>query len=626
MKYLYKKNRANIYKRRIPNSSHFFTFNTNIYNVKNSQKFVIIFNRLSADFWAYLKLGKDMNYNLKEILEVLENYKQEATKEYIRLKTNTNKHNLKNLEELRHEHLKKLFPIKKQDKILGEIFLSGADKKVLKTARDSFKNIALGSYNDTKTHLKKIGKDIVSRSTDDLKNLYSKMRNCKDEREFLDFLSMLLKTEAEIIKIDEQRAKNRFGDFKTIVNNEVEEHSNSFTKEELEKNKSIEEIQEYFLTTTCGYTKEQLNDSKNSGYKQKKVCDILKDLLEDNNEYTADFITFNRLKEVLHIIPKIPRKTGNITGAYSYYLCYKNKPNSTKEELRSSTSTRKDLSSLKRYIDFLELKEYISPKEKRELEELIKTSNLATNKEVIKGERTATKNKAAFKDSMLKAIFNRQNRPYKIVFQKLENEKLKDNKDLLVARFYAPLLMFFTGSRLAEVVQLKVQDCEIREDNMVWLYIEANEQKGSKTAASKRIIPVHDFLSQDLNLLNFIKKAQVEKREYLFNTSAKDEDKISKEFNRHKDFLLGNLGKEDIFQNSDYTLYSFRHTYKTHLENLGVNETVINKLQGHTVDKVVEGYFSINDEVVENVNKFKKHEIVEDWSDFIKLSESLSNY
>ena len=624
MRYLYKKNKANIYKRRIPNTQAFFSFNTNIYNIKNAQKFVIIFNRLSHDLWNYLRLGKQMDFNLREIYEILEDYKTKATEEYIRLK---NKKQHKNYEELRHEHLKKLFPIKKHDPILGEITLNGADKKVLKTAKESFKNLAVGSYNDTKTHLKKIGKEITARGTDELKSLYAKMRNCKDERQFLDFLSMLLKTEAEILKIDEQRAKNRFGDSKTTVkNDEIVEDKRGFTSQELEKNKSIEEIQEYFLTTSCGYTKEQLEDSKNSAYKQKKVCDILKDLLEDNNEYTADFITFNRLKEVLHIIPKIPRKTGNITGAYSYYLCYKNKPNSTKEELRSSTSTRKDLSSLKRYIDFLELKEYISLKEKRELEELIKTSNLATNKEVIKGERTATKNKAAFKDSMLKAIFNRQNRPYKIVFDKLENEKLKDNKDLLVARFYAPLLMFFTGSRLAEIVQLKVQDCEIREDNMVWLYIEANEQKGSKTAASKRIIPVHDFLSQDLNLLNFIKKAQNEKREYLFNTLAKDEDKISKEFNRHKDFLLGNLGKEDIFQNSDYTLYSFRHTYKTHLENLGVNETVINKLQGHTVDKVVEGYFSINDEVVENVNKFKKHEIVEDWSDFIKLSESLSNY
>lgn len=622
MRYLYKKNKANIYKRRIPNTQAFFSFNTNIYNIKNAQKFVIIFNRLSHDLWNYLRLGKQMDFNLREIYEILEDYKTKATEEYIRLK---NKKQHKNYEELRHEHLKKLFPIKKHDPILGEITLSGADKKVLKTAKESFKNLAIGSYSETKPYLKKIGKEITARSTDELKSLYAKMRNCKDEKQFLDFLSMLLKTEAEILKIDEQRAKNRFGDKTTVKNDEIVEDKRGFTSEELEKNKSIEEIQEYFLTSTCCYTKEQLEDSKNSAYKQKKVCDILKDLLEDNNEYTADFITFNRLKEVLHIIPKIPRKTGNITGAYSYYLCYKNKPNSTKEELRSSTSTRKDLSSLKRYIDFLELKEYISPKEKRELEELIKTSNLATNKEVIKGERTATKNKAAFKDSMLKAIFNRQNRPYKIVFDKLENEKLKDNKDLLVARFYAPLLMFFTGSRLAEIVQLKVQDCEIREDNMVWLYIEANEQKGSKTAASKRIIPVHDFLSQDLNLLNFIKKAQNEKREYLFNTLAKDEDKISKEFNRHKDFLLGNLGKEDIFQNSDYTLYSFRHTYKTHLENLGVNETVINKLQGHTVDKIIEGYFSINDEVVENVNKFKKHEIIENWSDFIKLSESLSN-
>ncbi|MCT7485875.1 hypothetical protein N5T98_02530 [Aliarcobacter cryaerophilus] len=95
-----------------------------------------------------------MDFNLKEILEILEDYKIKATQEYIRLKSKQSK----NYEELRHEHLKKLFPIKKHDPILGEITLNGADKKVLKTAKESFKNLAVGSYNETKTHLKKIGK------------------------------------------------------------------------------------------------------------------------------------------------------------------------------------------------------------------------------------------------------------------------------------------------------------------------------------------------------------------------------------------------------------------------------------------------------------------------------------
>lgn len=233
MRYLYKKNKANIYKRRIPNTQAFFSFNTNIYNIKNAQKFVIIFNRLSHDLWNYLRLGKQMDFNLREIYEILEDYKTKATEEYIRLK---NKKQHKNYEELRHEHLKKLFPIKKHDPILGEITLSGADKKVLKTAKESFKNLAIGSYNETTPHLKKIGKEITARSTDELKSLYAKMRNCKDEKQFLDFLSMLLKTEAEILKIDEQRAKNRFGDSKTTVkNDEIVEDKRGFTSEELEK-------------------------------------------------------------------------------------------------------------------------------------------------------------------------------------------------------------------------------------------------------------------------------------------------------------------------------------------------------------------------------------------------------
>ena len=41
-----------------------------------------------------------------------------------------------------------------------------------------------------------------------------------------------------------------------------------------------------------------------------------------------------------------------------------------------------------------------------------------------------------------------------------------------------------------------------------------------------------------------------ENREYLFNTVPKDEEKISKAFNRDKDFLIGTLNKRDEFLNS----------------------------------------------------------------------------
>ena len=102
-----------------------------------------------------------------------------------------------------------------------------------------------------------------------------------------------------------------------------------------------------------------------------------------------------------------------------------------------------------------------------------------------------------------------------------------------------------------------------------------------------------------------------ENREYLFNTVPKDEEKISKAFNRDKDFLIGTLNKRDEFLNSRYTLYSFRHPYQSHMLSININETVIHKIQGHSDDKSSYGYFSMTDELVIAINSFRKHKDIE---------------
>ncbi|KLE05985.1 hypothetical protein AF78_04255 [Aliarcobacter butzleri L353] len=636
MKYLYKKNKANIYKRRIPYSDNFFTFNLKINNVKNAQKFVIIFNRLSRDLWDYLKLGKNMAYSFTEILEILEDYKQQATKEYIRLKTTNKKEKFsKNLEELRHEHLKQLFPIKKDDPIMGEITLSGGDEKVLKTARKSFKNLAIGDYTQTKAHLKQVGKDIVKRGTDDLKKLYAEKRNSKDEKEFLDFLSLLLKTEAQILKEDEKRAKIRFGNIDITIPNtqeKKEEIYNNFIKEQKQQNIKISQLEEEYLSNYCSYTKQDLENSKTEATKTRKVINILTDLLASNKQYLASDITLNKCIEVINIIPKIPVKVGNIRGSYSFYEQYIKSPNETKENLRNIKTINGDLRRFNRYIGFLVLKEFLTVKEEQQLKELIPTQKRILRSKVKNNEIKGEEKKVAWKDEMLEDIFSfTENNYYKIILDKLKKiETFKKEKDILMARFYAPLLMFFTGSRLAEVVQLKVSDCEIRikdKEEQLFLYIEANEQKGSKTQTSKRILYVHSFLSYNLNLINYVKKAQLEKREYLFNTKKDDEDVISKAFNRYKDsYVKKYLSKEDEFFNTDYTMYCFRHTFKTHMLNLGLSETLINEYQGHKDEKteVIRGYFTVNNEIIENIEKFEKHlQIKVNWDSFIELSKSI---
>ena len=110
--YLYNKNRYYFYKRRIPYTNHFYSFNTKLTNCKKATKLVIIFNKLTRNIFEYLKKeGKNLSLDYTEILTLLNDYKEKALLEN------------QELEEQRHNHLSKLFKVEKDDPILGKITL-----------------------------------------------------------------------------------------------------------------------------------------------------------------------------------------------------------------------------------------------------------------------------------------------------------------------------------------------------------------------------------------------------------------------------------------------------------------------------------------------------------------------
>lgn len=614
MKYLYKKNRYYFYKRRIPNTNYFYSFNTKLTNSKKASKLVIIFNKLTRDIFDYIKSqGKLVPFNITEVINILDDYKEQALIEG------------KELEELRHNHLSELFKIEKEDPLLGKIRLSGGQPEVIDKALPVFEHLGVGIYSQIKTPLKKHGKDVAKRGTKELKELYGRLRNSTNEKDLLDFLSMLFKTEAQILKVDKERALNRFGDsFIPLTNSEQNNiNSTSYTKEQKQKHISIEDVEKDFLHNYCNYTDEILNNSKTNGAKVRKVAEILTELIKNRKrEHTAQAIKVDILREIIKVIPKIPKKPTNLNESYSFYDAYMKNPNAKKDDLRAIKTIKSDIQSMKRYIDYLTKKKYISSDDNSELLDYIIAIKRELNTKVKNNEIRDEENAEAFKPEMLKKIFNKDYKPYKILFQKLKSSYVKE-KDILIARFYVPLIMFFIGSRVTELVHLKTSDCDfemIEGRERLLLYIEANEQKGSKSATSKRIVIVHDFLANELNLIDFVKKAKRDNREYLFNTVPKDEEKISKAFNREKDFLIGTLTKRDEFLNAKYTLYSFRHTYKTHMLSININETVIHKIQGHSDDKASYGYFSMTDELVIAINSFRKHQDI-DWTDFIEMTK-----
>ena len=50
------------------------------------------------------------------------------------------------------------------------------------------------------------------------------------------------------------------------------------------------------------------------------------------------------------------------------------------------------------------------------------------------------------------------------------------------------------------------------------------------------------------------------------------------------------------------------------LSQINIKETIIDKIQGHIDKKVSAGYFSITEELIETINSFNKHLII-DWDD-----------
>jgi integrase len=270
----------------------------------------------------------------------------------------------------------------------------------------------------------------------------------------------------------------------------------------------------------------------------------------------------------------------------------------------------------RQFIKYLAKKKFINTDNFLDLETHLKNIKKDVNIKITNSEIREKKKRTAFKDEMLKKIFSKEYKPYSVIFEELANAE-GENRDILLTRFLVPIVLFFTGARPAEITFLKTTDCEIQNikgEERIILYLEANELKNNKTRKSKRIVIVHDFLAKELNFINFIKNAMKEKREFLFNAVEDFETKVSVGFNRDKDFLEGNISRIDDFNNLTYTLYSFRHTYKTHMLSKNISETVIDKIQGHTDRKVAAGYFSITEELINTLNLFDKHLII-DWDD-----------
>lgn len=176
--------------------------------------------------------------------------------------------------------------------------------------------------------------------------------------------------------------------------------------------------------------------------------------------------------------------------------------------------------------------------------------------------------RSSFSDDQLRAIFGSS------FFEETAQLPAADPKP---AMFYVPLIGLFSGMRLNEICQLRVND--VAQVEGVWCFLVAHaEDQRAKTEASRRLVPVHRRLIE-FGILEHRKalERQGATPPSLFPDVPKAatgyySDVFSKRFSR----FIHKLGA----RRSGTGFHCFRHTFRDACRNAGVSSEAARALGG----------------------------------------------
>jgi integrase len=156
-------------------------------------------------------------------------------------------------------------------------------------------------------------------------------------------------------------------------------------------------------------------------------------------------------------------------------------------------------------------------------------------------------------------------------------------------KYWVPIVAFYTGMRLSEVVQLAKAD--VREVRGVWLIAikpgtiaKTGEVKRVKKEASVRAFPIHEDLMQ-LGLLDVVQRAEVGGRLFSDIRFAKD-GTPSKNFSK----FWSRYGKLIGFRTDDQVFHSFRHTAADMTRDARLHIEASSLMLGHKLPGSRSGY------------------------------------
>ncbi len=145
------------------------------------------------------------------------------------------------------------------------------------------------------------------------------------------------------------------------------------------------------------------------------------------------------------------------------------------------------------------------------------------------------------------------------------------------AAYWVPLLALFTGMRVEEICQLRINDLQKVRDGWFISVVDGDGQS-IKTESSRRHVPVHREL-ENLGLIDFLVKKRLAGNEWLFPDLSTDKygrrsSMFSKSWNRHLRRSVGITDRKKSF-------HSFRHGFKHFARECGIEEAVHDAITGH---------------------------------------------
>ena len=182
--------------------------------------------------------------------------------------------------------------------------------------------------------------------------------------------------------------------------------------------------------------------------------------------------------------------------------------------------------------------------------------------------KKVNKPRDGFTGDELKKIFNSNNYLYNTIRYRRNLIKLP--------KFYIPLLGLFTGMRLDEICQLKLEDV-YKDGKYDVIRVQISDDTKLKNIQSERIIPIHPILKK-LGFVDYCDYLKRKKKDRVFWELNKDRDGYGRNIGR---FFMKYLKKIGVWEYQNKVFHSLRHTFITNLLQNGVREELVNGLDGH---------------------------------------------